>query len=110
MKSIKRLFLITAFALISVFSLLFAACGGSSTPAPQEEEKKSSIILNVDSLDLNLGETFTIMASLNNVTGEIVWQSSNASVATVDGNGKTYLQCKGEKYKVFHLGWKEKLW
>ena len=88
MKSIKRLFLITAFALISVFSLLFAACGGSSTPAPQEEEKKSSIILNVDSLDLNLGETFTIMASLNNVTGEIVWQSSNASVATVDGNGK----------------------
>lgn len=31
-------------------------------------------------------------------------------VMTVDGNGKTYLQYKGEKYKVFHLGWKEKLW
>jgi uncharacterized membrane protein YcaP (DUF421 family) len=31
-------------------------------------------------------------------------------VMTVDGNGKVYLQQKGEKYKVFHLDWKEKLW
>ena len=31
-------------------------------------------------------------------------------VMTVDGNGKVYLQCKGEKYKVFHLEWQEKLW
>ena len=31
-------------------------------------------------------------------------------VMTVDGNGKTYLQCKGEKYKVFELGWEESLW
>ena len=31
-------------------------------------------------------------------------------VMTVDGNGKVYLQCKGEKYKVFHLDWSEKLW
>ncbi len=31
-------------------------------------------------------------------------------VMTVDGEGKAYLQCKGEKYKVFRLGWEEKLW
>ena len=31
-------------------------------------------------------------------------------VMTVDGNGKVYLQQKGQKYKVFHLDWKEKLW
>ena len=31
-------------------------------------------------------------------------------VMTVDGNGKVYLQQKGQKYKVFHLDWKKKLW
>ena len=31
-------------------------------------------------------------------------------VMTVDGNGKVYLQQKGEKYKVFHLGWEKALW
>ena len=31
-------------------------------------------------------------------------------VMTVDGNGKSYLQKKGEKYKVFDLNWEEKLW
>lgn len=31
-------------------------------------------------------------------------------VMTVDGDGKVYLQRKGEKYTVFRLGWKERLW
>ena len=31
-------------------------------------------------------------------------------VMTVDGNGKVYLQQKGEKYEVFHLNWKEPVW
>lgn len=31
-------------------------------------------------------------------------------VMTVDGNGRVYLQKKGEKYQVFHLGWEEQLW
>jgi uncharacterized membrane protein YcaP (DUF421 family) len=34
----------------------------------------------------------------------------NVLVMTVDGNGKVYLQQKGEKYKVFHLGWESSLW
>jgi uncharacterized membrane protein YcaP (DUF421 family) len=29
---------------------------------------------------------------------------------TVDGNGRVYLQNKGEKYQTFHLNWGEKLW
>jgi hypothetical protein len=28
----------------------------------------------------------------------------------VDGNGRVYLQNKGEKYQTFHLNWGEKLW
>ena len=31
-------------------------------------------------------------------------------VMTVDGNGKVYLQNKGEKYRVFQLDWQEQLW
>ncbi len=31
-------------------------------------------------------------------------------VMTVDGNGKTYFQQKGEKYKVVRLDWQEQLW
>ena len=31
-------------------------------------------------------------------------------VMTVDGQGKIYLQKKGEPYQVFHLHWQEQLW
>ncbi|MBE7068123.1 MAG: DUF421 domain-containing protein [Clostridiales bacterium] len=31
-------------------------------------------------------------------------------VMTVDGKGKVYLQQKGEKYRVFELGWTQQLW
>jgi uncharacterized membrane protein YcaP (DUF421 family) len=31
-------------------------------------------------------------------------------VMTVDGNGRVYLQKKGEKYRVFKLGWEERIW
>ena len=34
----------------------------------------------------------------------------NILVMTVDGNGKTYLQKKGEKYTVFDLNWEESVW
>lgn len=33
-----------------------------------------------------------------------------ALILTVDGNGKCYFQKKGEKYEVFRLAWKERLW
>ena len=31
-------------------------------------------------------------------------------VMTVDGNGKVYLQKKGEKYRSFNLNWEQKVW
>lgn len=33
-----------------------------------------------------------------------------ALILTVDGDGKAYLQKKGEHYQTFTLNWKEKLW
>ncbi len=37
-------------------------------------------------------------------------QLKKVLVMTVDGEGKVYLQNAGEKYKVVHLRWEEKLW
>ena len=37
-------------------------------------------------------------------------QLKKVLVMTVDGNGKVYLQQKGEKYTVFHLDWEKSLW
>ena len=37
-------------------------------------------------------------------------EANDVLVMTVDGEGKTYLQMKGEKYKVFRLEWKKSLW
>ena len=31
-------------------------------------------------------------------------------IMTVDGDGKVYLQQKGESYRVFHLHWDKKAW
>lgn len=37
-------------------------------------------------------------------------QLKKVLVMTVDGNGKVYLQNRGEKYRVFKLDWQEQLW
>lgn len=47
---------------------------------------------------------------LNILRGQGCKDIKRVLVMTVDGNGKVYMQQKGEKYKVFHLDWKEKLW
>ncbi len=37
-------------------------------------------------------------------------EEKNVLVMTVDGNGKVYLQTKGQKYQTFHLKWEKQLW
>jgi uncharacterized membrane protein YcaP (DUF421 family) len=34
----------------------------------------------------------------------------NVLIMTIDGNGKVYLQQRGQKYQTFTLGWKKSLW
>ena len=51
----------------------------------------SSVSLNKTSVSLNKGETTTIVATVypeNATDKSVTWRSSNASVASVDGNGK----------------------
>ena len=62
----------------------------SSPESTSESESESlapaipTITLSDSTLDLDLYESATITATLENVTGEIVWTSSDDSIATVD--------------------------
>ncbi len=47
---------------------------------------------------------------LDVLRGQGCVELKNVLVLTVDGNGKAYLQCKGEKYKTFALKWTQPLW
>ena len=47
---------------------------------------------------------------LNVLRGQGCDELKKVLVLTVDGNGKAYLQQKGEKYKVFQLNWEKSLW
>ncbi|MCL2078157.1 MAG: Ig-like domain-containing protein, partial [Oscillospiraceae bacterium] len=50
-------------------------------------ESSTTLQLNVSSLSLGVGETFTI-ATRTNSTGTISWRSSDTSVATVNSSGR----------------------
>gem|GEM_PF-4568192 len=50
-------------------------------------ESSTTLQLNVSSLSLGVGETFTI-ATRTNSTGAISWRSSDTSVATVNSSGR----------------------
>ena len=47
---------------------------------------------------------------LDKLQGQGFNELKKVLVATVDGNGKMYVQEMGEKYKTFSLNWQEKLW
>ena len=47
---------------------------------------------------------------INVLRGQGCDELKNVLVMTVDGDGKTYLQTQGEKYKTFQLEWEKSLW
>ena len=51
--------------------------------------KKTGITLNKYELAIEINETATLTAELNNLTGEITWESDTPTVATVDGGEVT---------------------
>ena len=77
-----------------------------------KELNKISIVGNLDYA--NLGGYCNAYANYIKATDILKEQGckdlKQVLVMTVDGNGKSYLQKKGEKYKVFDLNWEEKLW
>ncbi|MBR7141325.1 MAG: Ig-like domain-containing protein, partial [Clostridia bacterium] len=74
---------------VTALSMLFAcAPTAPSDPTPPPVEK---ITLNKSVASMDLYETLTLTASKENLTGEVVWTSSDTSKATVNGGVVTSL-------------------
>ena len=104
------------FALDAVDYALYEAEGTfSALPKSNYEKLQSSLpIILVDegkfdekNIQLTKRETSYYLDVLK---GQGCDEIKKVLVMTVDGNGKIYLQLKGEKYKVLELGWEETLW
>lgn len=80
MKQIKVFFLIV----LSVLALCCCSACGSCTGATGEPEQKIEIALNLHTADVSIGGRVTLKATVEGSATEVVWSSSNESVATVN--------------------------
>lgn len=65
--------------------------GASASCIVSVEQKVTNIRLNLESLKMNEGDTYTLKATTepdNLSSGELTWNSSDSSIVTVDANGK----------------------
>ncbi len=104
------------FALDAVEYALYEAEGTfSALPKKNYETLQTSLpVIVIDEgkyIDKNVALTKRDIPYYNDILrGQGCDELKKVLVMTVDGNGKVYLQEKGQKYKTFHLEWKEKLW
>ena len=104
------------FALDAVEYALYEAEGTfSALPKKNYESLQTSLpVIIVDEgkfIDKNIAITKQDIPYYKEVLrGQGCVELKKVLVMTVDGDGKVYLQEKGNGYKTFHLEWKEKLW
>ena len=104
------------FALDAVEYALYEAEGTfSALPKKNNQSLQASLpllLINGGKFDKkNLAYTGRDQAYfLNVLRGQGCDELKKVLVMTVDGNGKVYLQNKGEKYRVFDLQWEKQLW
>ena len=58
-------------------------------------ESAGTISVNKDQIDLNVGESETLRATLNGIRGDVTWLSDNPNVATVHSNGTVTAKAGG---------------
>ena len=104
------------FALDAVDYALYEAEGMFSALPKKDYEKLQAslpiIIVDEGKFDeKNIKQTQRDVAYyLDVLRGQGCVDVEKVLVMTVDGNGKVYLQMKGEKYKVIPLNWEKQLW
>ena len=90
----KQLFAVIALSVI--FALGFSTgCkdeGGTTTPPPVNNgenlsEERKEIVLNYTTAKVDVYDSLKIEATKKNIEGEIIWSSSDSTVASVDTNG-----------------------
>ncbi len=104
------------FSLDSVDYALYESGGSFSALPKQDYEKKQNslpvVIVSEGKFDeKNVRLTNREKKYYQDVLrGQGCDEIKNILVFTVDGDGKSYLQEQGKKYKVFDLAWEESLW
>lgn len=91
-KRLKKLtMLLTAVvscAVLAVTASTFVGCkgcdGGTSGSDATSEQGVGSVTLNTSVAELDLGETLSLTASLENLSGEVVWTTSDLAVVSVE--------------------------
>lgn len=79
-------YLIVTLAVLLALSLGLAACKKDETPEPEPEPAPApTITLNQTSALLDVYESVTLTATTENTTSAVVWSTSDASIASVDG-------------------------
>lgn len=85
--AIQRGFHLVLLLLLSIVFLLCIGCGGEEEEKPQDvPQEKIILILRETALELKIGDTHLIKADCT-PNKEMIWESSNPSVVSVD-NGK----------------------
>lgn len=103
------------FALDAVEYALYEASGSfSALPKKDYETLQTSlpiVIIDEGKFDeKNVELTERDLGYYQDILKKQGYQLKKTLVMTVDGNGKLYMQQKGEKYRVLDLAWKVPLW
>jgi uncharacterized membrane protein YcaP (DUF421 family) len=104
------------FSLDEVDYALYEAGGSfSALPKQKSEEENPSLPVVIVSDGKFHDKNITLTGKSREFYSQILRgqglnEIKKVLVLTVDGNGKAYAQKKGEKYKVFTIPFKEKLW
>ena len=102
MKTKKLFFKMTTLVATFILSLIMAcACSlfGDNSNSNSENENQNkpvpTIVLSATDKTLDINESFTLTATLENVSGEITWTSSDPAVASVGQNGLVKAKMEG---------------
>ena len=70
--------------------------GGEEEQGGKEEQKQASLSIDKSSISLKVGETERLYASAKNGTGDVLFESDNETVATVDARGLIEAKAEGQ--------------
>lgn len=83
----KRILILSLIAICLSSCFVTTSCKNKKNKVESIEIYKETV--NVDELDVYVGDTFALKSQINNdLKAEVVWESSNPSVISVDSQGK----------------------
>lgn len=80
---------------LPLVAMMLTGCNKKNNKENDQQQVQASISLNKESLVLDAGQSETLVATVANGSGTVLWSSSNTAAATVDSNGVVKAVAKG---------------